>query len=111
MAEYTEADNVRGIRIHDIQTGGRINQGYGSALLQGLFAVAEQLGVERIAGGISYVDTVRRRTHREDGPLEFDQEHLERIVAFYRKHGFEVKLPAEPGAWGSVVWQRIQPAC
>jgi GNAT superfamily N-acetyltransferase len=103
MAEYREADKVRTIGIHDIQTGGRINQGYGSALLRALFAVAEQLDVERISGGISYVDTVRRRTNREHGPLEFDREHLDRIVAFYRKHGFEVTLPSEPGEWGRVV--------
>jgi hypothetical protein len=75
------------------------------ALMRALFSVAELFGVDRITGGLSPVGTTIRSRRLEGGQErapEFHHEHLSRLNAFYRKHGFEVKLGASPGRWGGV---------
>jgi GNAT superfamily N-acetyltransferase len=110
MAEFKQLADVTAISIHDIVTGGRINQGYGSALMRALFTIADRFGVDQITGGLSPVDTAKRTTPVDKRPPDFDHEHLSRLIAFYEKHGFEVSPPVGPGEWGRVRWQRTPDA-
>ena len=86
-----------------------INQGQGSALMQGLFDVADHLAAGTLTGTPSPVATVERVPPTAPGreaTARFDHEHLNRLVAFHTKHGFEVVPPEHPGATGRIRWRR-----
>ena len=55
------------------------NNGYGSILLSNLVQIANARNVKDITGWISNVD----------------RDHLDRLVHFYKKHGFEVNLEVQ----------------
>ncbi|MEH6888916.1 GNAT family N-acetyltransferase [Bacillus sp. JJ864] len=68
-----------------------INQSYGSILLGSLIDIAKKMNVDRITGWIS----------------EVDKDHIQRLVHFYKKHGFEVILKEDINhskKIGDVIW-------
>lgn len=74
-AVYGEID--KSIEIGDVRVGrDYINKGYGSMLLQGLFIIADELGVKRVFGDIFPVDYI----------------NIDRLKHFYEKHGFTVQI-------------------
>lgn len=67
-----------------------VNYGYGSILLGKLIELAVQRNVREISGWISGVD----------------KDHIDRLVHFYEKHGFEIKLHDRATTYkiGDLVW-------
>lgn len=78
------------INVADVYTGNQfdylrfINKGYGSMLMNELLAFAKENGYNKITGELADID--------EDN--EYDREHRERQIHFYKKFGFEI-LPDE----------------
>ncbi|GAA0501734.1 hypothetical protein GCM10008986_31540 [Salinibacillus aidingensis] len=67
------------------------NEGYGSILLNNLIKIAIKRNVSMISGWISSVD----------------EDHIERLLYFYKKHGFEVVLKEtgnKTNNIGDLVW-------
>lgn len=68
-----------------------INQSYGSKLLGSLIDIAKKMNVNSIIGWIS----------------EVDKDHIQRLVHFYEKNGFEVTLKEDKNyskKIGDVIW-------
>ncbi|HAN09342.1 MAG TPA: hypothetical protein DCP90_01880 [Clostridiales bacterium] len=66
--------------ITDIRImGNNINKGYGSILIKEALEIIKKVGYLKVNGEISGVDW----------------DHIDRLKAFYKKHGFEIKLDYE----------------
>jgi GNAT superfamily N-acetyltransferase len=85
FVSYTPAENK--FFIEDIQSG-YYNNGFGSIAMNHLIRIAKKLKVKKITGKISNTDW----------------DHVERLVGFYKKHGFKVTLNSEK-CCGSIVWE------
>ena len=69
-----------------------INQGLGSILLNALIDIANKRNINRITGEIARVDI----------------DHIERLVHFYKKHNFEVRMCSDhtdKQIIGDLVWR------
>jgi hypothetical protein len=88
------------LQLIDIQMRrAEINQGQGSALMQGLFDVADYLAAGTITGTPSPVATVERVPPSAPGreaTARFDHEHLNRLVACSTRHGYSNSAAAYP---------------
>lgn len=89
-------DNFTNISLADIEIEEYLsNRGYGSILLGTLIDIAKEKKAKTITGWISRVDN----------------DHLERLVHFYKKHNFEVTLDGNSKdslKIGDLKWKNIQ---
>lgn len=82
QATYTETNTIH---INDIK--GPVNKGYGSVCMSYLQQMAEQKNIQYLTG-----DLVQR-----------DWNHINRLIAFYEKHHFQVSVNAETKS-GRIIW-------
>ncbi|MCM3574718.1 hypothetical protein M3172_16090 [Mesobacillus subterraneus] len=80
--------NSNGIEIDDINSNDNKGRGIGTALLQGLFEVLKEEGVEQVFASLSPVDYPKKQ----------------QLYRFYlEKNGFVLKKELTDNAWGKVV--------
>ena len=86
-------NNFTAISLEDIEMGDSlVNQGFGSILLTTLIDIANMRNINRITGEIARVDIG----------------HIERLVHFYKKHNFEVRMCSDytdKQIIGDLVWR------
>ena len=86
-------NNFTAISLEDIEMeDSLVNQGFGSILLTTLIDIANMRNINRITGEIARVDIG----------------HIERLVHFYKKHNFEVRMCSDytdKQIIGDLVWR------
>ncbi|MGK3722887.1 hypothetical protein ACSLFS_27870 [Priestia megaterium] len=73
---YFEVKAKCSVYIHDIKSPGGVNKGYGSVAMRALITHSINKGYLRITGCLSH----------------FDSDHISRLISFYEKNSFDIKL-------------------
>ncbi|MGL4666341.1 MAG: hypothetical protein ACRCWR_00235 [Saezia sp.] len=77
-----------------VEVGTERNKGYGSCLIELLKSIGKEYSVSIITGNLESTDLLDK----------YDPEHKSRMLHFYEKHGFKIKLNADESA-GSILFQ------